>query len=211
MSQIVPTVTAENAHVYREEIERVVGFALRIHVDLADGVLAPTKLINPIQAWWPEGIVADVHMMYAKPHEHIETLISLRPSLVIIHAEAEGDLIDLMQQLKEVEIKAGLALLESSQPSKYSTEITEADHVLVFGGKLGYHGGEAQLDMLDKIAKIKAINPRAEIAWDGGINDQNIVQIREAGVDVFNVGGFIQKASSPQDAYGILVDKLKKS
>lgn len=210
MTFVVPTVTAENAHIYREEIERVSSFADRIHIDLADGVFAPTKLVNPIQAWWPEEKIADIHIMYSKPSEHIETLISLRPNLVVFHVESDDNILALMSQLQEVGVKAGIALLESSQPEDSKELIENADHVLIFGGKLGYHGGEAQLDLLQKVPRIKEINPDTEIAWDGGINDENVLQIAQAGVDVMNVGGFIQKADAPQDAYDILVEKLKQ-
>jgi len=210
MIKIVPTVTAENPHLYREELERVSRFVERIHIDLADGVLAPTKLINPIQTWWPDGLTADIHFMYQKPEEHIETLISLKPNLVIFHAEAEGNVLGLMRELKAVGIKAGIALLENSQPEDFANEITEADHVLVFGGKFGYHGGQAHLGLLEKIPRIKAINPNAEIGWDGGITDQNIEDIVAGGVTVMNAGSFIQKADVPQDAYDILVQKLKQ-
>ncbi len=210
MSLIVPTVTAENPHTYREEVERVAGLVDRIHIDLADGVLAPTRLINPVQAWWPEALTVDVHLMYQKPAEHIEPVISLKPTLVILHAEADGDLVSMLGDLKDVGIRPGLALLEASQPEDFMTEILQADHILIFGGKLGYHGGEANMELLDKVAKIKEINGSAEIAWDGGINDENIRQISDAGIDILNVGGFIQKASAPQDAYDILVQKLKQ-
>jgi ribulose-phosphate 3-epimerase len=210
MTQIVPTITAENAHNYRDEIERVAGFAKRIHIDLADGIFAPSRLVNPIQVWWPEDLKADIHMMYQSPAEHIQTLISLNPSLVVLHAESEGDVLSLMTQLKSFGISAGLALLEKSQPQDFASEIAEADHVLIFGGSLGFHGGQAQLEHLSKISEVKLLNPKAEISWDGGINDANAQEIVEAGVDVLNVGGFIQKSDTPHDAYDILVGKLKQ-
>jgi pentose-5-phosphate-3-epimerase len=43
-----------------------------------------------------------------------------------------------------------------------------------------------------------------EIGWDGGVTDQNISQLAFAGVDVFNVGGFIQKAEDPEKAFHVL-------
>lgn len=210
MTYIVPTVTSENAHLYRSEIERVANFAERIHIDLADGVFAPTKLVNPIQVWWPETMVADIHIMYKQPQDHLSTLISLSPNLVILHAESEGDVAGMISELKAVGIKAGVALLEDSQPQQYKQLVELADHVLIFGGKLGYHGGAAQLEMLNKIPEILEINPSAEIAWDGGVNDENIEQLANAGVAVADVGGFIQNADNPHQAYDILMHKLKQ-
>jgi pentose-5-phosphate-3-epimerase len=58
--------------------------------------------------------------------------------------------------------------------------------------------------MLGKVHMIRQRFPDIEIAWDGGINDQNARQIVEGGVDVLNVGGFIHKATDPQKAYAKL-------
>ncbi len=206
----MPTVTAENPHIYREEIERVAGFVRRIHIDLGDGDLSPVKMINPIQAWWPDNLQADIHVMYQKPEEQIETLISLQPDLVIFHVESEGSILELIRELHAVNIKVGVALLASSQPENFADEIGESDHALIFGGRLGYHGGEAYLQLLDKVPRIKEIKPDIEIGWDGGASDKNVQKITSAGVNVVNVGGFIQKADAPQDAYDILMSKIKQ-
>ena len=63
MAVICPTVTAAEPHEYREQIERIAPFAHRIHIDLADGVFTPNKLIDLMQVWWPVGMVADIHRM----------------------------------------------------------------------------------------------------------------------------------------------------
>jgi ribulose-phosphate 3-epimerase len=76
--------------------------------------------------------------------------------------------------------------------------------VLVFSGNLGHHGGEADLGLLEKVRQIKVHHPEVEIGWDGGINDQNVKQLVEAGVEVLNVGGYIQKADYPERAYATL-------
>jgi pentose-5-phosphate-3-epimerase len=54
---------------------------------------------------------------------------------------------------------------------------------------------------MKKVEYLKSHKPEIEIGWDGGINDQNISQLALVGVDVFNVGSFIQKAVNPQNAY----------
>ena len=56
-SVICPCVTAQDPHAYREQMARIAPFAERIHVDFSDGILAPVRLINPIQAFWPEHVL----------------------------------------------------------------------------------------------------------------------------------------------------------
>lgn len=209
MVSICPTVTALNPHTYREQVERITPFAKRIHIDFADGKLAPTKMVAPNQAWFPELVSVDVHLMLQNPGEAIETLAALKPNLIIVHAEAEGNILRFLREIKSIGARAGLALLPNSQPEEFAFEIEEADHVMIFGGNLGHHGGVADLSMLDKIPRIKQINHHVELGWDGGANDENAQQMAHKGIEVINVGGFIHKASDPSVAYAILEEKLK--
>jgi ribulose-phosphate 3-epimerase len=211
MSSIVcPCVTATDAHAYREQMARVAPFAQRLHIDFSDGVLAPVKLINPIQAYWPEGMLADLHLMIKNPQEHLETVISLRPNMVILHAEADGDLLSVMRQLRAANIKTGVALLQQTQPDAVHELIADADHVLIFSGDLGHFGGTADMTLLKKVGQIRAINANVEIGWDGGIRLENAAQLALGGVEVLDVGGSIQQAPDPQEAYATLVKNLPK-
>lgn len=209
---ICPTVTVIDGdpHHYREQIEKVSAFSSRVHIDLMDGDLAPTKSINPIQVWWPEGIEADIHLMYRKPLEHLETLVSLQPSLVVFHAEAEGDVAACMAHLKRFGIKAGVALLPHTEVKSVLEMVETADHVLIFAGNLGHFGGQADMTLTRKVVDIKAANPNAEIAWDGGINADNAATLAQAGIDVLDVGGFIQRSDAPKQAYASLVSAVTR-
>lgn len=211
MAEICPSITETNAnpHDYRAQIEKVQGFAKRIHIDLMDGEFAPSRSINPIQVWWPDGLTADIHIMFKRPLEHLETLISLKPNLVIIQAEAEGDLKGMMDHLQKLGIKAGVSLLKQTQPDEAEELIKTADHVLIFSGDLGYFGGQADLGLIEKIKRVKEINPNAEIGWDGGANESNVKQLADGGVDAITVGGAIQKSENPQNTYVKLIEKLQ--
>lgn len=207
MTVICPsvTVTTNDPHDYRRQIERVADLSHRLHVDLMDGEFTSSRSINPIQAWWPESVEADIHLMFRRPSQELETLVSLRPSLVILQAEAEGDIVACMKHLQRFGIKAGIALLQHSGPDTYREAVEIADHVMIFSGSLGHFGGQADMDLLPKIAAIKSINPTAEIGWDGGITPHNIARLVVAGIDVFDVGGFIQSSDKPAQAYAALV------
>lgn len=206
---ICPTITAYEPHEYREQMDRVSGFATRIHIDLMDGEFAPTRSPGLDQVWWPEHLLADIHLMYKRPMEHIEQLIKLHPHMVVVHNEAELHHMHFAAELHKHDIKVGLALLADT-PLEQSEQIMHSfDHALIFSGHLGYHGGTADLGLLDKVKAVKAHNPEIEVSWDGGISDQNALQLVQAGVDVLNVGGFIQKAAHPQEAYAKLEAMLE--
>lgn len=204
-AEVVPAILASSLAQYNRLIDKLAKFANRISIDLTDGEFAPSRSINPIEAHWPEYVTADFHLMYQRPAEQLSTVISMAPSLVVIHAEAEGELLAMMARLKELGIKAGIALLAATKVEAARLLIEQADQVLIFSGNLGHYGGEFDASLLEKVAQIKAINPEAEIAWDGGVNLDNIGQIVAAGVSVLNVGGAIATAPQPKKAYERLV------
>lgn len=204
MVTICPTVTAYDTHQYRTQMERLIAFAERVHIDLMDGEFAPTKSPDLQHVWLPHELIADIHLMYQRPMEYLDQLIKLKPHMVVIHNEADVHHMDFAARLHEHDIKAGLAILHDT-PVEYAYQIMHSfDHVLVFSGKLGYHGGQADLSNLDKVHKIHQHHPAAEIGWDGGINADNAPALARAGVTVLNVGGFIQKSANPSTAYAKL-------
>lgn len=206
MPVIAPTITAFDSHEYREQMERVTAFVKRVHIDLMDGEFAPTKSPGLDHIWWPHEVEADIHLMYQRPMDHLEQLIHLKPRMVVVHNEADLHHMHFVAELHKENILVGLAILQDT-PIEYAFQIMHSfDHVLVFSGHLGYHGGVADLRLLDKVKKIRDHHFAAEIGWDGGISDKNAAQLIEAGVDVLNVGGFVQKSPDPESAYAKLIE-----
>lgn len=204
MADICPTVTAFDTHDYRAQIEMLEPFAKRLHIDLMDGEFAPTKSPDLEHIWLPEGIINDVHVMYGQPTPYLGRLIDLKPSLVIIHYEADLDHKDFAARLQAAGIKAGLGVLQKTSIEEAKSVLGSFDHIMIFSGNLGHHGSTADLNLLDKVREVREAYPKMEIAWDGGISDQNARELVEAGVDALNVGGFIHKARDPQAAYAKL-------
>jgi ribulose-phosphate 3-epimerase len=204
---ICPTVLAGNPEEYREQIERIAPFATRLHIDLADGRFAPTKTIPIDQVWWPGGMRADLHVMYKEPFRHARLLLKLRPQLVVVHAEADGDFVEFAELAHSQGVEVGVALKPETLPSVIEPALPWIDHVLIFSGHLGHFGGQANTHLLTKVLYLKRQKPSLEIGWDGGINNQNVHVLAAGGVEVLNVGGFIQHAADPQGAY----EALKKT
>ncbi|MDQ3094083.1 MAG: hypothetical protein M3Q70_02815 [bacterium] len=213
MSVICPTVTAYDLHEYRAQIEAVEKFAKQIHIDLMDGVLAPTLSPSLDEIWLPDNLVSDIHLMYQDIMNVIDRLVELKPNMVIVHAEThqQNDLPLFATKMREAGIKTGLALLPQTTVDEISYLLPHFQQVLVFSGNLGHHGGVANLELLSKITELKKANRWIEIAWDGGIHDQNALQLVDGGVEVLNVGGFIQGADNPQSNFETLNELLNNS
>lgn len=205
---VCPTITASDFETYQEQMHRLVCFAVRIHIDIADATLTPNSLLPIDQVWWPGGVRADIHIMNRFPLEHIEAMVALGPQMVILHAEAEGNFNTFARVMHRHGIEVGVALLQETSVEVIVPALPVIDHVLIFSGTLGSFGGTADLKLLEKVKELKRLKPQVEIGWDGGINDGNVRQLVKGGVEVLNVGGFIQKADDPEAAYATLVEKL---
>ena len=210
MSVIAPSITVETADQYKVVVEKLQPFAQRVHIDVSDGEFAPTFLLAENQLWWPKEWQIDIHVMVARPSEHLPTLIAMKPNLIVFHAEVKEDRATLVNQVKAAGIKAGIALLRPTVPSTVANVITLVDHVMIFSGNLGKYGGTASLMQLEKIRLIKAINPNVEIGWDGGVSLENAYTLTQGGVDVLNTGSAISNAPDPAAAYQALVKEINK-
>lgn len=205
---ITPSVTAKDTNEYRNQMNKLVRFATRIHIDVADGIFTPVKLLAVEDVWWPGGARADLHVMYQKPFVHYKTYLALAPQMVIVHAEAEGQFIPFAELMHRHGIEVGVAIKQETPVELIRPALNWIDHVLIFSGNLGHFGGSADLTLLDKVSALRRLRPQLEIGWDGGINNSNARSLSIGGVDVLNVGGYIQHASDPRMAYGTLARSM---
>lgn len=204
MPIICPTVLAATPELYSQQLERVAHLGHRIQIDLTDNIFARSQTITPEQVSWPVGLKADIHLMYQEPMDAAMTVIKHGPNLMIVHAEAGGDFVRFANYCHDRNVKVGVALLPQTQPQLIARSLTKIDHILIFSGDLGSFGGHANLELLEKVIFLKKQKPELEIGWDGGINFNNVAQLVEGGIDVLNVGGYLQNAADPSKAYSDL-------
>lgn len=203
-SIVVPTVNAPTLDKYNEMMARVRPLTDRVHVDICDGQFADSQTIALTQVQAADSYKLDLHLMVQRPSEYIDTAISLSPSLIIVHAEADAGsgVQDALMHCRTLGIAAGVALLPGTQPASCSDLIRKADHVLVFTGhEIGPNGGVFDAEQLAKIEEIRLLNPTAEISIDGGVGVENASFAFLQGVNVLYVGSAIQEAEDPQSVF----------
>lgn len=203
MSIIVPTILCDNINDFNRTNALYSTFAKRIQIDICDGEFVSPKTISSedIETLQNSTISYDFHMMVKNPSKYLDKIISLKPNLVIFHAECSENLLPIFEKLKTAGIKTGVAILKSTFPGKIAPYIRVVDHVLVFAGSLGRQGGQADLMQVEKYVLIKNINKDVEIGWDGGINLSNIRELTHSGMDVLNIGSAISKAANTEEAF----------
>lgn len=205
MATIVPTITTDDPEVFQQNLIRFSQFSKRIQVDTSDGTFAPTVMVPISNMAFPESLTIDLHLMSARPSEHLPEILRVHPSLCIVHAEVDDDLGALFGQLKAAGIKVGLALLKGTFPGLVRNLLAEADHAMIFAGELGKQGGTIDMLQIEKVPLLRAIKPDLEIGWDGGANLSNVRALAHGGVDIINVGSAITSAADPAAMYQSLI------
>jgi pentose-5-phosphate-3-epimerase len=206
---ICPTVTAEVKDEFRKQLAVAQTLSTRIHLDVMDGVFTPNKSPELSGIHWSHKHLADIHLMAKNPLVEVDKYIDMSPNLIIVHAEADY-ITDVVYKLHSHHIRVGVAILQTTDVEVLHPYINILDHVLVFSGSLGKFGGQVDFKLLDKVSQLKQWRADLEVGWDGGISDANGLTLVKAGVDVLNVGGFLQNASIPSEAYANLVQQLEQ-
>jgi len=211
MSQIVPTILTNDKNLYMRQYALYSTFAKRVQVDICDGIFTPTQSIDVSNAyhqadWAP----MDLHMMVMNPSQFLPFILKIKPSLCIFHAETNENLLPIFATLKQNGIKTGVAILKQTFPGRIEPYLKEADHCLIFAGRLGASGGEADMMQIEKIPIVKDLVPNIEIGWDGGANLKNVRALAHADVDIINVGAALSTSPDPKKSFDELTADLEK-
>ena len=210
MAVIVPTITTSDPNVFVANLTKFSAFSKRIQIDASDGSFAPTNLVPLSGLQFSPDLTIDIHLMSARPSEHLTELLAIKPSLCILHAEVDDDLTAVFAELKKAGIKTGIAFIKTTYPGRVKELISSVDHVMIFAGELGSQGGTIDLLQTEKVPLIRAIKPDIEIGWDGGANLSNVRALAHAGIDVINVGSAITQATDPAAMYQSLLTESDK-
>lgn len=208
---IVPAILTDNEQEFRSQVECINAFTRRVQIDVSDTTFSATPTIDITNVWWPKNWQTDLHLLTAQPSQYLDTVLKLKPSLCILHAESSEDLTPVFKTLKENGIKIGLALLPPTFPGYVSSYIELVDHVLIFASQPGIQGAPADLMQMEKIPLVRNMKPELEIGWDGGANMTNVRALAHADLDVINVGSAIIRSENPAESFTQLVNEIDQS
>jgi len=171
-----------------------------IHVDVMDGHFVPNLTIGPVVVQSVAKVATkplDVHLMVENNSFFVDLFAPLKPEYITFHIEEEKHPHRLIQKIKSLGIKAGVVLNPSTNPIVLEYLLEDLDMVLLMSVNPGF-GGQKFIPNVIKKAKhlkkmINEINPNCLIEVDGGVNDKNIHELKEAGVDVVVAGSYVFK------------------
>ncbi|MBM3119383.1 MAG: ribulose-phosphate 3-epimerase [Chloroflexi bacterium] len=214
--KIAPSILSADFSRLGEEIAEVTkAGADYIHVDVMDGHFVPNITIGaPVVASLRSrtDLPLDVHLMIERPEAHISQFAEAGADIITVHVEACTHLHRMIEAIKSLGVKAGVALNPATPLSSLDEVLPMLDLVLVMTVNPGF-GGQAFIEStMTKIARLREIlddrQVRAEMEVDGGINAKIASKVVEAGAEVLVAGAAI--FNSKQGA-GEALKEMKKA
>jgi ribulose-phosphate 3-epimerase len=197
--KIAPSIlSADFARLGEQVAEATRAGADYIHVDVMDGRFVPNLTIGAaVVAAIRAGtsLPLDVHLMIEAPEQHVKHFVNAGANIVTVHIEASPHIHRVIQIIKDLGVKAGIAL-NPGTPIETLTEILPfVDLVLVMTVNPGFGGQTFIEGMVEKIARMRAELDRrgltAELEVDGGINAKNAPKVVQAGATVLVAGAAV--------------------
>lgn len=208
MIKIAPSIlSADFARLGQEVQEAEAGGADWIHVDVMDGHFVPNITLGPliVQAIRPHtSLPLDVHLMIEQPERYIADFVKAGADYVTIHAEVCPHLHRVVHQIKELGVKAGVAINPGTPAHVLQEVLPDLDLVLVMTVNPGF-GGQAFIDRtLAKISQIREWIQQSgsdiHIEVDGGITAETAPLVTHAGADVLVAGSAVYGQSDRASA-----------
>jgi ribulose-phosphate 3-epimerase len=174
------------------------------HLDVMDGNFVPNISFGPMLIQFfrkATSKTCDVHLMIEKPERYLTAFKEAGADIITVHAEACIHLHRTVQQIKELGIKAGIALNPHTPVASLANVIKEIDLVCLMSVNPGFGGQQFIPATIPKISELKKMitetNSSALIEIDGGVTLENAPAIVEAGADVLVAGNTVFKSKDP--------------
>ena len=183
------------------------------HLDVMDGVFVPnitfgSPVLDIFKNYAKKPL--DIHLMIVNPENYIDKFSSYNPDIITIHMEAVKDISAVLKKIKNLNIKAGLAINPDTPIKLLEPYINEIDMVCLMGVFPGFSGqkfiNKTNSRLRDLKNLIESKKSKVLIQIDGGVDLSNVKELSRLGADILVSGSCIFKSKNPSK----IIDSLKK-
>ena len=206
--RIAPSLLSADFARLAEEVARVeAGGADLIHVDVMDGHFVPNITIGvPVVKALKKvaKVPLDVHLMISDPDRYVDAFADAGASILTVHAEAATHLHRTLTRIRQLGVKAGLAL-NPATPIHHAADVAaDIDMLLVMSVNPGFGGQTFIPRSYERITEARELLKRAgnnaDIEVDGGVDRTNAAKLVRAGATVLVAGASVFGTPDPAAA-----------
>ena len=195
MVQIIPTLFSTTEEEYKARLAKLklsTSFTEGwVQLDLMDNKFVPKMGISlEIVERNPPPFNVEAQLMVIDPGEWIDGLIELKVNRIIIPVE-DQNILEYIKKIRDNNIEVGLSINPDTEAGNLDQYFSLLDAVLVMGVNPGLEKQQLGEDTYQKVKDIKQKMPNIKIGVDGGVNETNIKQLVEVGVDYLAIGSYL--------------------
>lgn len=199
MNILSPSLLAADFMNLEKELQEITdGGAKYLHIDVMDGHFVPSisfgmPLINSVRK--KTELLFDVHLMITNPERYIEDFAKCGADIITVHAESTAHLNRVITQIKELGLKAGVAINPATPLSVLEYVLEYVDMILImtvnpgFGGQTYIENSTKKIHDLRKMINERHLNIDIEV--DGGIKLHNVKEVMDAGANIIVAGSAV--------------------
>lgn len=182
-----------------------------IHCDVMDGKFVPNisfgfPVLEAIRKDASKPL--DVHLMIVEPERYVEAFARAGAHVLSVHAEACLHLHRCLGQIRDLGMKAGVAINPSTPVESLRELLHLTDVVCMMSVNPGFGGQRFIERTYDKVRRLRQMimqeNAQTLIEIDGGVNAENAPLLVAAGADVLVAGNFVFGAKNPVEVIASL-------
>ena len=202
---IAPSLLAADFANLQRDIELINGSdADWFHLDIMDGQFVPNisfgiPVCQAIARHTQKPL--DIHLMIKTPELYLKAFQECGAHSISVHYEACTHLHKVVNQIKDLGCKAGVALNPHTPVHLLTDVISELDLVCLMSVNPGFGGQKFINRTYEKVKQLKEMIDLAGattlIEIDGGVNNNNALPLLNAGADVLVAGNFVFKSEDP--------------
>ena len=196
---IAPSILSADFSRLGEEVRSVADAGADwIHIDVMDGHFVPNISIGPLVVKAVKKVTdlpLDVHLMISDPDKYVDEFHAAGADILTVHPETDVHLHRTLTRIRELGMKAGVALNPSTGLEAIEYVLPNVDVVMLMTVNPGFGGQSFIKTMLPKVRALREMIDRSGydilMEIDGGVAPETAPALIESGAEAFVAGSAV--------------------